>query len=184
MRDDEYDELVDAFVDALAARCPRVLLQWEDFAQRNANRLLTAHRDRICSFNDDIQGTAAVAVAAIVGGMRISRDTARRPARGDRRRRVRPGSGSPARVVGALVLPGCPVDEARQRCWLVDRDGLLHDRLDGLVDFQTEFVRPWESVAALADERRPDRRCSMSFAMSRHTRWSASPVSPACSPRR
>ncbi|HEY4607827.1 MAG TPA: oxaloacetate-decarboxylating malate dehydrogenase, partial [Ilumatobacteraceae bacterium] len=68
LRDGEYDELIDAFVDALRARCPRVLLQWEDFAQRNANRLLTAHRDRICSFNDDIQGTAAVAVAAIVGG--------------------------------------------------------------------------------------------------------------------
>ncbi|HVE19701.1 MAG TPA: oxaloacetate-decarboxylating malate dehydrogenase, partial [Ilumatobacteraceae bacterium] len=73
LRDGDYDELVRAFVDALCARCPRVLLQWEDFAQRNANRLLTAHRDRICSFNDDIQGTAAVGVAAIVGGMRITR---------------------------------------------------------------------------------------------------------------
>ena len=67
LRDAEYDELVDAFVTALDDRCPGVLLQWEDFAQRNANRLLNAHRRRICSFNADIQGTAAVAVAAIVG---------------------------------------------------------------------------------------------------------------------
>ena len=51
-------------------------------------------------------------------------------------------------TVGALVAAGVPVDEARRRCWLVDRDGLLHDRLEGLVDFQAEFVRPWESVAA------------------------------------
>ena len=72
LRDEDYDELVDAFVVALRRRCPGVLLQWEDFAQRNANRLLARHRDAICSFNDDIQGTAAVAVAAIVGGMHVN----------------------------------------------------------------------------------------------------------------
>ena len=151
LRDDEYDELVDAFVDALRARCPRVLLQWEDFAQRNANRLLTAHRDRICSFNDDIQGTAAVGVAAIVGGMRITR-TPLTDLRvvivgaGISRHRHRP----PGDRVRSYP-PDSPIDEARRRCWLVDRDGLLHDRLDGLHDFQADFVRPWDSVAALAD---------------------------------
>ena len=150
LRDDAYDELVDAFVDALRSRCPRVLLQWEDFAQRNANRLLTAHRDSICSFNDDIQGTAAVGVAAIVGGMRIAATPLADL------RVVIVGSGSAGigiarQTVGALVSAGVPVDEARRRCWLVDRDGLLHDRLEGLVDFQAEFVRSWESVAALAD---------------------------------
>jgi malate dehydrogenase (oxaloacetate-decarboxylating) len=149
LRDAEYDELIDAFVDALVVRCPRVLLQWEDFAQRNANRLLTSHRDRICSFNDDIQGTAAVGVAAIVGGMRISRTPL------TDLRVVIVGAGSAGvgiahQVVGALVAAGLPPTEARQRCWLVDRDGLLHDRLEGLVDFQMEFVRPWASVAELA----------------------------------
>jgi malate dehydrogenase (oxaloacetate-decarboxylating) len=149
LRDAEYDELIDAFVDALVARCPRVLLQWEDFAQRNANRLLTSHRDRICSFNDDIQGTAAVGVAAIVGGMRISR----MPLTDLRVVIVGAGSagvGIAHQVVGALVAAGLPAAQARQRCWLVDRDGLLHDRLEGLVDFQMEFVRPWESVTELA----------------------------------
>ncbi|MEP7201167.1 MAG: NAD-dependent malic enzyme [Ilumatobacteraceae bacterium] len=152
LRDEEYDELVDAFVDALRLRCPRVLLQWEDFAQRNANRLLSAHRDRICSFNDDIQGTAAVGVAAIVGGMRITAT----PLTDLRVVIVGAGSagiGIARQAVGALVSAGMSIDEARRRCWLVDHDGLLHDRLDGLPDFQAEFVRPWESVAALGDDR-------------------------------
>ena len=151
LRDDDYDELVDAFVEAVVARCPRVLLQWEDFAQRNANRLLTAHRDRICSFNDDIQGTAAVGVAAIVGGMRITGT----PLVDLRVVIVGAGSagiGIARQTVSALVSAGLDPDEATQRCWLVDRDGLLHDRLEGLLDFQADLVRPWESVAELADE--------------------------------
>jgi malate dehydrogenase (oxaloacetate-decarboxylating) len=152
LRDGDYDELVDAFVEAVAARCPRVLLQWEDFAQRNANRLLTAHRGRICSFNDDIQGTAAVGVAAIVGGMRITGTPL------VHLRVVIVGAGSAGtgiarQTVSALVSAGLDPDEAKRRCWLVDRDGLLHDRLEGLFDFQADFVRPWESVAELADER-------------------------------
>ena len=150
LRDAEYDELVDAFIAALKARHPRVLLQWEDFAQRNANRLLARHRDAICSFNDDIQGTAAVAVAAIVGGLRVSAT----PLRDLRLVIVGAGSagvGIAHQAVGALVAAGVPADEARRRCWLVDRDGLLHDRLSGLQDFQADFVRPYAEVAALAD---------------------------------
>ncbi len=152
LRDDDYDELVDSFVEAVVARCPRVLLQWEDFAQRNANRLLTAHRDRICSFNDDIQGTAAVGVAAIVGGMRITGT----PLVDLRVVIVGAGSagiGIAQQTVSALASAGLDPADAKQRCWLVDRDGLLHDRLEGLLDFQSDFVRPWESVAELADDR-------------------------------
>ena len=72
LRDDDYDELVDAFVDALRRRCPGVLLQWEDFAQRNATRLLARHRDVICSFNDDIQGTAGVTLAGLLSSQRLT----------------------------------------------------------------------------------------------------------------
>jgi malate dehydrogenase (oxaloacetate-decarboxylating) len=151
LRGRDYDELVDAFVDAVVARCPRILLQWEDFALRNANRLLTSHRDIICSFNDDIQGTAAVAVAAIVGGMRITST----PLVDLRVVIVGAGSagiGIARQVTSALVAAGLDPDEAWNRCWLVDRDGLLHDHLDGLADFQADFVRPWDSLAELADE--------------------------------
>ncbi len=149
LRDDEYDELVDAFVAALQRRCPAVLLQWEDFAQRNATRLLSRHRDAICSFNDDIQGTAAVTVAAVVAGMR----RAGVPLADLRMVVVGAGSagvGIARQTVAALVAAGVDETVARGRLWLVDRDGLLHDRLDGVQPFQAPFVRPWADVADLA----------------------------------
>src|SRR4051794_15312681 len=65
----EYDAFVDAFVQAVTRRFPRVLLQWEDFAQGNANRLLERYRDQLCTFNDDIQGTAAVATGALLAAV-------------------------------------------------------------------------------------------------------------------
>jgi malate dehydrogenase (oxaloacetate-decarboxylating) len=151
LRDDDYDEFIAAFVDALRARCPSVLLQWEDFAQRNANRVLARHRDSICSFNDDIQGTAAVAVAAMFGGMRVSST----PVTDLRVVIVGAGSagvGIARQVTSALVTAGVPLADARRRCWLVDRDGLLHDRLDGLQDFQADYVRAWDDVASMADD--------------------------------
>jgi malate dehydrogenase (oxaloacetate-decarboxylating) len=151
LRDDDYDEFIAAFVDALRARCPSVLLQWEDFAQRNANRVLARHRDSICSFNDDIQGTAAVAVAAMFGGMHVSGT----PVTDLRVVIVGAGSagvGIARQVTSALVTAGVPLADARRRCWLVDRDGLLHDRLDGLQDFQADYVRAWDDVASMADD--------------------------------
>ena len=72
MRGAAYDEFVDAFVDAVRARWPHVLLHWEDFAFGNANRLLARYRDRLCSFNDDIQGTAAIAVGAILSAINVT----------------------------------------------------------------------------------------------------------------
>jgi malate dehydrogenase (oxaloacetate-decarboxylating) len=150
LRDDEYDELVDAFVVALKDRCPEVLLQWEDFAQRNATRLLARHRTAICSFNDDIQGTAAVTVAAVVAGMRH----AQVPLTDLRMVVVGAGSagvGIARQTVAALVAAGVEETMAWARLWLVDRDGLLHDRLEGLQPFQAPFVRPWAEVAGFAD---------------------------------
>jgi malate dehydrogenase (oxaloacetate-decarboxylating) len=150
LRDDEYDELVDAFVVALKDRCPDALLQWEDFAQRNATRLLARHRGSICSFNDDIQGTAAVTVAAVVAGMRHSHVPLAEL------RMVIVGAGSAGvgiahQAVAALVAEGVEEATARARLWLVDRDGLLHDRLEGVQPFQAPFVRAWAEVADAAD---------------------------------
>jgi malate dehydrogenase (oxaloacetate-decarboxylating) len=151
VRGAEYDELVDAFVDALVKRLPGVMLQWEDFAQLHANRLLARHRDRICSFNDDIQGTAAVTVAAIVAGLGIA-DTPT-----DQLRLVVVGAGSAGtgiagQAVRAMVAAGVSEDDARQRCWLVDRDGLLHDRMPGLASFQQPFARSWDEIADWDDD--------------------------------
>jgi malate dehydrogenase (oxaloacetate-decarboxylating) len=142
-----YDELVDAFVDALRDRFPGVLLQWEDFAQGHANRLLARHRHRICSFNDDIQGTAAVTVAAIVAGLAV----AGTPVEDLRLVVVGAGSagtGIAGQAVRAMIAAGLDEREAIERCWLVDREGLLHDRLTGLQSFQQPFARAWDEIAS------------------------------------
>ena len=72
VRGKDYDDFVEAFVSAVERRWPHILLQWEDFALPNAHRLLDCYHDRLCTFNDDIQGTAAVALAAVLSAGRVS----------------------------------------------------------------------------------------------------------------
>ena len=144
-RGDAYDALIDELVDALQDRCPGVLLQWEDFAQRNAGRLLARHRMRICSFNDDIQGTAAVTAAAVMSGMDLT-GTALTSLR-----TVIVGAGSAGvgiadQLVRSLGHQGLDDTTARAQTWLVDRDGLLHDALPGLEPFQHAYVRERASL--------------------------------------
>ncbi len=144
----DYDELVDAFVHELRARRPRVLLQWEDFAQQNATRLLERHRHTLCSFNDDIQGTAAVTTSAILAGMRATGTPL------TELRLVVVGAGSAGtgivrQAIRAMTRAGLSPAEATRRCWLVDRDGLLHDGMDNLLDIQRDLVRPAAEVEPL-----------------------------------
>lgn len=140
VRDADYDELVDAFVDALVERFPSVVLQWEDFAQVNATRLLQRHRTRVCSFNDDIQGTAAVTMAAISSGLRATGVAAT-----DLRLVIvgagSAGTGIARQAVDVMVRAGLSPDEAVRRCWMVDRDGLVHEGLEQLLDIQRGFAR-------------------------------------------
>lgn len=140
VRGDGYDELVDAFVEAVADRMPGALVQWEDFAQQNARRLLDRHRHRVCSFNDDIQGTAAVTAAAVRSGL------ARTSVAPQDVRVVIVGAGSAGtgiadEIVRFLADAGLDESAAIRRCWLVDRDGVLHDGLSGLADFQRRYAR-------------------------------------------
>src|SRR5262250_139504 len=72
VRGEEYDAFVDAFVQAVKKRWPHVLLQWEDFAGSNASRFLTRYRDQLCTFNDDIQGTAAVTAATLISAINVT----------------------------------------------------------------------------------------------------------------
>jgi malate dehydrogenase (oxaloacetate-decarboxylating) len=145
VRGDDYDALIDELVGALQTRFPGVLLQWEDFAQRNAGRLLARHRQRICSFNDDIQGTAAVTAAAVIAGMKIADEPI------SSLRTVIVGAGSAGvgianQLVSTLVMNGTPAEQARSQSWLVDRDGLLHDGLPELAGFQQPYVRPMAAL--------------------------------------
>ena len=146
MRDAAYDDFVDAFVSAVRTRWPHVLLHWEDFAFRNANRLLGRYRDRLCSFNDDIQGTAAIAVGTILSAINVTGVplTAQRIAvlgAGSA------GTGISALLLRAMIEAGMTDTEARTRFWLVDRDGLLVEGMPGLQPFQTPFAQSRDRIA-------------------------------------
>ncbi len=147
IRGADYDGFVAAFVEAVRARWPHVLLHWEDFALRNANRVLAQYRDQVCSFNDDIQGTAAIAVGAILAAVNVTGVPLV-----DQRVAVlgagSAGTGICALLVRAMVEAGLPETEARRRFYLVDRDGLLLEGMSGLQPFQRSFARPREDVAA------------------------------------
>src|SRR4030095_6875080 len=104
IRGAEYDAFVEAFVTALVRRFPRVLLQWEDFARHNASRLLERYRDRLCSFNDDIQGTGAVGLAGA-----MARGTAAGKRFADQRV-VLPGAGSAAAGITRQLVTGMRSD--------------------------------------------------------------------------
>jgi malate dehydrogenase (oxaloacetate-decarboxylating) len=141
IRGAEYDAFVEAFVTAVTKRFPQVLLQWEDFAKNNAARLLERYRDRLCSFNDDIQGTGAVTLAASMAGVAASGGKFKD------QRIVMLGAGSAAagitkQIVTAMCSEGLTPDEARRRIWLVDRQGLVHSGQTDLDAFKREYAQP------------------------------------------
>lgn len=146
MRGPEYDGFIERFVSAVTRVLPSTLLQWEDFALPNARRLLDRYRDRLCTFNDDIQGTAAVCLAAILAAGQVART------RLVEQRIVILGAGSAGtgiadQVVTALVAEGLSEREAVSRLWLVDRQGLLHAGLPALPAFQQRYAQPLERLA-------------------------------------
>jgi malate dehydrogenase (oxaloacetate-decarboxylating) len=155
VRGQQYDDFVESFVTAVCKRWPHVLLQWEDFARNNATRLLERYRDRLCTFNDDIQGTAAVAAGTLLAAVNVTGCPLR-----DQRIAVlgagSAGCGISTLLMKAMIEDGLPEPEARRRFFLVDRDGLLLEGMPGILPFQQPFVQP---RSAIADWRRdhPDR---------------------------
>jgi len=146
LRGDHYDEFVEAFVAAVEARWPHVLLQWEDFARANAARLLARYRDRLCTFNDDIQGTAAVAAGALLAAVRVTGVSL------TEQRIAIVGAGSAGCGIGALIRremvdAGLSEAQASARFFAVDRDGLLVEGMPGLIGFQKPFVQQRAAVA-------------------------------------
>jgi malate dehydrogenase (oxaloacetate-decarboxylating) len=154
IRGQEYDDFIEAFVRAVTAKLPNVLLQWEDFAQANAGRLLERYRDRLCTFNDDIQGTAAVTTGTLMAAVQVAGSRLR-----DQRVAVvgagSAGCGISAQLAQTMVADGLSEAEAPARFWLIDRAGLLHDGMANLLPFQRPFVQPRERLAGWALHR-PD----------------------------
>lgn len=141
----EYDDFVDQFVQSIKRHMPHVLLQFEDFAQQHAYPLLERYKDQLCTFNDDIQGTASVAVAAILAATRVTNT----PLKGHRVALLGAGSagcGISEQLVHAMMNQGLSEEEARSRFYLVDRHGLLHDEMTDLLPFQKGFVRSSTSL--------------------------------------
>ncbi len=142
----EYDAFIEAFVAAVERKFPDVLLQWEDFAQPHAGPILDRYRDRLCTFNDDIQGTAAVTTGTLMAAVAATGGRLQ-----DQRVAIlgagSAGCGIAEQLVAALVEEGLGEPDARLRFFLVDRQGLLHDGLSGLAPFQQKFVQPKDRVS-------------------------------------
>ena len=139
LRGAEYDELVDEFIQAAVQRWPKVLIQFEDFANLNAFRLLEKYRHRLCVFNDDIQGTAAVSLAGIYSALRITQG-------GLRDQTVlflgagEAGIGIGNLIAAALAQEGLSPEAARRRCWFVDSKGLVVKERAGLAEHKLPYA--------------------------------------------
>ncbi|MCB9876740.1 MAG: NAD-dependent malic enzyme [Planctomycetes bacterium] len=146
----DYDDLIEEFVTAVQRVFPQTLLQWEDFGNRNAFRLLSRYRDRVPSFNDDIQGTAAVALAGVLSALRIT---------GERLEDQRflflgageAGTGIADLIVAELVARGVAVEQARQQCWFVDSRGLVVADRDDLAAHKLPYAHRHAPTATLLD---------------------------------
>ncbi len=150
-----YDDFIEMFIEAVTRRWPNVLLQWEDFARGNAGRLLDRYRDRLCTFNDDIQGTAAVATGTLLAAIQVTGVSLAR------QRIAIFGAGTAGCGIASLLLKaitdaGVPEAEARRQFFTVDRDGLLVEGMPDIQSFQLPFVQARAAVAGWKLHR-PDR---------------------------
>jgi malate dehydrogenase (oxaloacetate-decarboxylating) len=147
VRDERYDRLIDAYVTAASKQFPHAMLHWEDFGASNARRILDRYAGQVCTFNDDMQGTAAVVLAAAFAAVRVA---------GTRMRDQRvvvygagtAGLGIADMMRDQMVREGLDPQEATRRFWPLGRRGLLTtDRAEHQYDFQRPYARPSDEVA-------------------------------------
>jgi malate dehydrogenase (oxaloacetate-decarboxylating) len=143
----EYFDFIDRFVQAVKEELPTTCLQWEDFATPHARPILQRYHDQLLTFNDDIQGTAAVTLGALLAAVRVTGKPLRE------QEFVFLGAGSAGVGVAdglraAMVAEGLAEEDARRRFWMIDKDGLLHDGRADLTAEQRVYAQPQGRVAA------------------------------------
>jgi malate dehydrogenase (oxaloacetate-decarboxylating)(NADP+) len=145
VRGKEYDEFVGEVVMAMQEIMPKALIQFEGFGNNNAFRLLDQWRHRICTFNDDIQGTAATALAGIFSALRLTKKSLR-----DQKILFlgagEAGIGIGELIVSAMLDEGVKVGEARRKCWFVDTKGLVVKSRNDLSEHKLRFAHEFEHV--------------------------------------
>jgi malate dehydrogenase (oxaloacetate-decarboxylating) len=143
---EEYEAFIDQFIDAVYDRWPEALIQFEDFAQPHAMPILRRHRDRVCCFNDDIQGTAAVTLGSLLAACKRKGEALK-----DQKIAFvgagSAGCGIAELLVRAMVIQGLTDSEARARIFMVDRHGLVTSDMDDLMDFQQSLAQPESAVS-------------------------------------
>jgi len=146
VRGQDYDDFIDAFINAVKKRFPKILLQWEDFALQNATRLLDRYRNELCTFNDDIQGTAAIATGTLLSAVQVTGIPLHQ------QKIVIVGAGTAGcgiaeLIVHAMIDDGITEEQARQQIYMVDRNGLLIEGMSDLLSFQQKLLKSKQSIA-------------------------------------
>ncbi|HJY45077.1 MAG TPA: NAD-dependent malic enzyme, partial [Propionibacteriaceae bacterium] len=148
VRDQRYDELIDAYVTAASKLFPHAMLHWEDFGASNARRILNKYASQVCTFNDDMQGTAAVVLAAAFAAVKAA-GTQMRDQRVVIHGAGTAGIGIVDMMREVMIREGLSEQEATRRFWAIDSRGLLTDSYAGAMrDFQEPYARPADEIAA------------------------------------
>ncbi len=150
VRGQKYDDFIDQFVETAESLFPNLYLHWEDFGRANAAKILNKYRDKITTFNDDIQGTGIIVLAGILGALQIS---------GQRLTDQKylsfgagtAGAGIVKRIYDEMVLQGLSEEEAKSHFYLVDKQGLLFEDTPGLTPEQRPFARKRDEFSNAAD---------------------------------
>ena len=164
VRGERYDAFIDAYVETASKLFPNALLQWEDFSPGNGRRILEKYRGRMCTFNDDMQGTGAITLAAVVSAVRVCGSPMRN------QRVVILGAGTAGlgiadQIRDAMMREGLSREDATARFWLVDEAGLLIDDMGERVrDYQAPYARPAAEVKRW--KRNPDGTCALAEVIS------------------
>ncbi|MFW5436121.1 NAD-dependent malic enzyme [Paenibacillus apiarius] len=146
IKGERYTAFVDTFIAKALERFPNALLHWEDFGIVNARNIIKTYKDRILTFNDDIQGTGAVTLAAILSALKLTGV----PLREQRIVIFGPGSagtGNADQISRAMMADGLSEEDVYDRFWAIDQRGLLTDEMDGILEFQRPYVRKADEVA-------------------------------------